>query len=259
MKATIQLGNQQYATNLSSPCDISIALQHGPNHASAWYVDPVNIEPVRSTLFTGSVAEGGSVNFRNIYFNPHGHGTHTECLGHISPEVHSVNQAIQRFFFPAILVSVEPEPLFKDDRWMMSGDLCIKSHSLEKALAVPGVEALIIRTLPNGPDKRNRNWSNTNPPYIHPEAMEHIAQSNISHLLLDLPSVDREADQGLLTAHRLFWKYPQSPRYDRTITELIFVPDTITDGLWLLELQVAPFENDASPSRPLLYPLSETL
>lgn len=257
MKATIEIGEKRYSTDLSSPYDLSIALENGPGHTSAWYVDPVRIEPVRSPQFTGSVAEGGAVNFRNIWFNPHGHGTHTECLGHISPEVHSVNRSLRRFFFPAFLLSVEPEPLTADDRWMKAGDLCIQAHSLEKALSIPGIEALIIRTLPNTGDKKTRSWSNTNPPYIHPEAMERIALSAVEHLLIDLPSIDRESDQGILAAHHLFWNYPQEPRLDRTITEFIFAPDYLEDGFWLLELQVAPFENDSSPSRPIIYRLSE--
>jgi len=46
---------------------------------------------------------------------------------------------------------------------------------------------------------------------------------------------------------------PENPDYTRTITELIYVPNSVTDGEYLLELQVAAFENDASPSRPVLY------
>jgi hypothetical protein len=42
---------------------------------------------------------------------------------------------------------------------------------------------------------------------------------------------------------------------DCTITELAFVPDDVKDGLYLLNLQVAPFDNDAAPSRPLLFRL----
>ena len=46
---------------------------------------------------------------------------------------------------------------------------------------------------------------------------------------------------------------PQNERMDASITEMIYVPDEIEDGTYLLELQFAPFENDASPSRPVLY------
>ena len=46
-----------------------------------------------------------------------------------------------------------------------------------------------------------------------------------------------------------------SARVDATITEMIFVPDTVEDGLYALSLQVAPFVADAAPSRPLLFAL----
>jgi hypothetical protein len=40
---------------------------------------------------------------------------------------------------------------------------------------------------------------------------------------------------------------------DATITEFIFVPNTVLDGTYFLNLQIAPFENDATPSKPILY------
>ena len=43
---------------------------------------------------------------------------------------------------------------------------------------------------------------------------------------------------------------------NRTITELIYVPEEVTDRQYLLNLQIAPFENDASPSKPILYAIS---
>jgi len=36
------------------------------------------------------------------------------------------------------------------------------------------------------------------------------------------------------------------------MTELINVPDDVPDGRYLLNLQIAPFEADAAPSRPVL-------
>ena len=76
------------------------------------------------------------------------------------------------------------------------------------------------------------------------------------HLLLDLPSVDPEHDGGALAAHKAFWGLPDRPRHGATITELIAVPDTAEDGLYLLNLQTAALENDASPSRPILIKLT---
>src|SRR5690606_20370806 len=120
-------------------------------------------------------------------------------------------------------------------------------------------EALVIRTTPNLAAKKSMKYSNTNPPYLDEEAAIFIRESGIKHLLIDLPSVDREQDEGKLLAHKAFWNVTDienliaDARLDATITELIFVDDSVADGSYLLNLQIAPFENDASPSKPVLY------
>jgi hypothetical protein len=58
-----------------------------------------------------------------------------------------------------------------------------------------------------------------------------------------------------MAAHKAWWCYPEQPRFDASITELIYVPEEIPDGFYLLNLQVAPVESDAAPSRPVLYSL----
>ena len=99
----------------------------------------------------------------------------------------------------------------------------------------------------------NRQYSGSNPAYLSEDAAAWMAEAGVNHLLLDLPSVDREDDGGKLLAHHAFWKYPFDTRRNATITELIFVQDSIPDGTYLLNLQIASFENDASPSKPVLY------
>ena len=81
----------------------------------------------------------------------------------------------------------------------------------------------------------------------------------IDHLLIDLPSVDKEVDGGKLSAHHAFWQYPHNTKLERTITEMIYVSNTVYDGSYLLNLQIASFENDASPSKPLLFQLNAAL
>jgi len=34
---------------------------------------------------------------------------------------------------------------------------------------------------------------------------------------------------------------------------LIFVPESVVDGAFFINIQIASFENDASPSKPLLF------
>lgn len=232
-------------TNL--PIDLSIGLVNSEHNPRAWYVDPPVFEPVRTEHYTGSVAEGGSVNFRNIFFNPHGHGTHTECLGHITAQVHSVNQSLKSYFFNAQVLSIEPEIVLNGEET----DHVITLRQMDK-LEISS-EALVLRTLPNGSHKKEMNYSSTNPVYLEVAVAKLLIDKGVKHFLLDLPSVDRENDEGILAFHHAFWEVPENPNFERTITELVFVPDSCSDGEYILELQMAPFENDASPSRPVLY------
>ena len=49
----------------------------------------------------------------------------------------------------------------------------------------------------------------------------------------------------------------EDARFNCTITEMIYVNNTIQDGSYLLNLQFASFENDASPSKPVLYKIEK--
>ena len=252
MKATI---NNNIDIDLSKPIDISIPLSNTDKNPIAWYIEKPEIEPVVFGDWIGKVSEGSSTNFNNIFFNPHGHGTHTECLGHITRDFYSINQCLKQFFFTAELISITPEDI--------NGDLVITKNQIGKALNGKTPEAIIIRTLPNSESKKHKNYSKTNPPYLSEEAAIYIREIGIQHLLIDLPSVDREEDEGKLLAHKAFWNVKNvnnlndDARLNCTITEMIFVEDTIQDGNYILNLQIASFENDASPSKPILFKISE--
>lgn len=234
------------------PFDISLPLENTKDNPIAWYVDLPTFEPVRTAQFTGAVKEGGSVNFRNIYFNPHGHGTHTECLGHITEEVYSVNKTLNTFFFRAQLISIQPVEHVNEDGTI---DLIIGLDHLPAI--VSGTEALLIRTIPNSLSKKHRNYSATNPAFFEEACAGFIINNGIKHLIVDLPSVDREMDGGILAFHHAFWEVPENPNFERTITELAYIPDEVTDGNYILNLQIASFENDASPSKPVLYAIKK--
>lgn len=247
MIAAIKNNSKILKVDLSKPLDISIPLRREGKGVNAWYVKPPKIQPHREDGFTGSVKEGAPVNFNNIHFNPHAHITHTECVGHITEEAHSVNKNLMTYFFLAELITVAPE--------RHGGDFVISKKQLQYALGQKKRQALVIRTLPNTDDKLNREYSHSNPPYLLEEAVIYLREKGIDHLLIDLPSVDKEKDDGRLLAHRAFWNLEGDIRFNATITEFIYVDNAIEDGTFLLNLQVAPFENDASPSRPILYGL----
>lgn len=252
MRATITHNSQTFQVDLSKPIDISMPLSGTDSNPIAWYLDKPAIEPVRAGDWIGKVSEGkSSTNFNNIAFNPHGHGTHTECLGHITRDFYSVNQALKQFFFTAELITLKP--------YEQGDDRVITKIQIMAALEGKTPEAIVIRTLPNDSEKLSRNYSHTNPEYLDEAAATYIRELGIKHLLIDLPSVDKEHDEGKLLAHKAFWNLTDvhnpntDARHDATITELIFVPDSVPDGSYLLNLQIASFENDATPSKPILY------
>jgi kynurenine formamidase len=249
MKITLEHQNKIWAADLSKPIDISIPMFASEQSVRAWYVDPLKIEPVRMDNWVGAVKEGGSVNFNNIFFNPHGHGTHTECYGHISNEALSINQSLKQFAFTAELVSIDP--IIQEN-----GDAVVMLNQLQEKLGEELPKAIILRTCPNGIEKLIKNYSNTNPTYLHHKAAEWLKEKGVEQLMIDTPSVDREEDGGALLAHRAFWNYPDKPRTEACITELIYVTDTVEDGFYLLHLSFASFENDAAPSKPILYALT---
>ncbi len=246
----LHLYSEQYI-DTSKGLDISIPLSNDEQNPLAWYVDKPVFEPVRAEGFIGLVTEGSSTNFRNISFNPHGHGTHTECLGHITSEIHSVNNKLKDSFFTAEVITITPEKFWNEKDQCF--DEVISLIQMTNTIQSSTVEAIVLRTAPNDLSKKHKNYSSTNPPYLDVACVELLNQKGVQHFLIDLPSVDRENDEGKLLFHHAFWQVPENPQFHKTITEFIYVEDSIKDGLYLLNLQTAPFENDATPSRPVLF------
>lgn len=238
------LQTEQGQFDLKQGFDLSIPVRRGENSVEAFYIPHAEMEPFRGGDFVGSVALGGACNCENIKFNAHGNGTHTECVGHVSKEANYLPDSLKSHFFHALLISVVP--MQNED-----GDYLVHAHHIPAELP----EALIIRTLPNNDNKLFKKYSGTNPIYLHPDAATKIRELGVKHLLIDQPSVDKEEDGGALAAHKNYWNFPTNPRMDATITELIYVPDEIKDGRYLLNLMTASMESDAVPSKPMIYRL----
>lgn len=228
--------------------DLSIPVHPGDENVNAWYCDPVAIDPVVAGDFIGDVNQGGTVNFKNITINPHGNGTHTECVGHISKEKYTINQSLKEFHFLGRVVSIRPKEVYNEA--YKETDLQIQLDQLQAATTDWDKETvLIVRTLENETEKKTRRYSGTNPPYFTKEAITFINSLGVDHLMVDLPSVDREVDHGALTAHKAFWNYPDGPQLNKTISELLFVPNEVEDGTYLIQIQIMSLESDASPSK----------
>lgn len=246
MKSAIFTENKTYTYDTSIYYDISLPLNNGDDNPNCFYLPQPVFTPFKAGDFIGSTSEGGNCNCFTLTISPHGNGTHTECIGHILTG-YTINKSLKDFISVSQVVTVEPK--------LYNGDYIITKDLLESCMIGNDTTSLIVRTLPNKKNKKKENYSGNNPPYFLPDCMEFIREKNIVHLLTDLPSVDREEDGGLLAAHKSFWNVPNNLRTKSTITELIYVPDEIVDGTYILMLQIAPLESDASPSKPLLFPI----
>lgn len=240
--------DKEYWTDLSNGVDISIPLIDNASGPKCFYAPDFRVEVVRAGDFIGSTESGSPVNFRNVFLNPHGNGTHTECAGHITSQPFTINQCLKTFHFVTALVTVEP-------KLMSNLDQVITHNILQELGDFGGAQALVVRTLPNDDDKLTKDYSGSNPAYFSEEAIQFLNDKKIKHLLTDLPSIDREEDGGKLTSHKTFWEYPDFTAWEKTITEMVYVPTAIPDGLYLCNIQIISIESDASPSKVLLYPM----
>lgn len=266
-----RVGNREIRVELTRPVSLAIDLDFSKDQPRHFGAPPASTRPFAVPGFSGSVEQGASCNCQILALVPHCNGTHTECVGHLTREPLDAHRVAPLGFIPAFLVSIEPTPARASaesaDPIPQAADFLITRRTLEtswlQAVAPFEPRALVIRTLPNTIAKKHQDYSNQTPPYLSREAAELLVQRGIEHLVVDLPSIDRSHDEGRLTAHRIFFGLPRgdttlahASRASATVTELAYIPDSLADGPYLLELQVPALGGDAVPSRPLLYPLS---
>ena len=268
----------EFDVDLSAARDLSIPIRFDDpafaQGARAFSLPAASTRAVEGGGFVGDVRRGGSCNCETHTFTPHGDGTHTEGPGHILRSRRPV--VVGDVVCIAVVVRVTPRLLgesvddvagnHRHDDVVVDTDAV--SARLDAALQSDGRSelvptALIIATAA-GALRRRQQHSGTNPPYLTPDAATFIRERGFVHLLVDLPSLDRENDGGLLSAHHAFFDIPpgatdsgdrDSDVADRSVTELIAVDDDVAEGIYALFLQLAPIVADAAPSRPLIAPL----
>ena len=262
------IDGRELAIDLARPADLALELDFAGPQPRHFGAPRAASRPLEVPGFRGSVAAGASCNCEVLTLIPHCNGTHTESAGHLTHERLDAWRVVPAGLVPAVLLSVTPEPPGAEgtEPAPQPADRLITRAAIERAWPreVPfAPRAVVIRTLPNTPDKRARDYTGTTPPYLSREAAAALVMREVLHLVVDVPSIDREHDEGRLTAHRLFFGLPRgaahlaaAARPAATVTELAFIPGQLADGAYLLELQVPALSGDAVPSRPLLYPLA---
>lgn len=269
MKLRFQQGDFEYEFDSEAGRSIAIGLDFDGPQPSHFGVGPAKREPLVVGDFVGRTELGGSCNVDCVQLIPHCNGTHTETVGHIVSASVPVGDLVRDALLRARLVTVAPIGWDDTDETYCPqpdrDDFVITAESLRERVSYEdgfAAEAFIIRTLPNEVSKCYRQYAEHPAPFFTIEAIEWLNQAGCRHLLVDVPSLDKMHDEGRLTCHHRFWKVPDGEheltsdtQVDKTVTEMIYVPNSLEDGNYVVNLQVAAFVADAAPSRPVVFPI----
>ena len=264
--------NTDFSWSLAIPVDFGI-LANNPKQPNHFGAAVAASRPMQVGGFIGDTRQGGSCNVNELTINPHCNGTHTETIAHICDFDGELSLKIDAIsplpLMPCVLITVTPETVTesKSDDYspaLKQADQIVSRAALEGALSAfdnEQLQCLAVRTLPNDKSKCSQVYDGDHqPPFFSRDAIMYLNERGVEHLVLDIPSLDRLHDDGLLTCHHLFWQviegtHQASPNslLHKTITEMAYIADEIADGFYFINLQTPAFINDAAPSRPVLY------
>ena len=278
----VRIGDKLYVVDHGDLDDIAIAANPDENLAhTSFNVPPMEMTAVQSVKGVDKPGEDKTKDRVNAYcyhrYAPQIHGTHTEGRSHILTEVTPAIAHIAGIHFLARLITIDPERAAGQNLSLLGeqdkNDRVITREQVEDALGNDKFtpEVLIIRT-PNYPGKKSKKHGGTNPPYPHHDVAELLVDRGVKHIVLDLPSADRE--KGEVFFHRTFWQDPFSETYGKvlpelahiprgqtrdesTITEAAYIGDKNEDGWYLIYLNPISLIGDAAPVRPMIAPIPE--
>lgn len=262
MKLSVEHRGHRYQAS-SNGISLAIKLNFAGPQPAFYGVEPACAQALEIGGFIGDMARGGSCSVDRLELIPHCHGTHTESVAHVIPG--PAEPPRPPAWMAARIVSIRPERLDHSGEHYPAPGQSHEAVISRRALSgfMMDTEAVIVRTLPNDPARCERSYSGDNPhPYFTVEAIDWLLAQGVEHLLVDIPSIDRGRDDGSLPAHRRFWALDDQRQptdesaLGRTLSEFLFIPDALDDGLYLLNLQLPDWSGDAIPSRPLVFPLT---
>lgn len=254
-----------YAVRSEHGVCIATPIRFDGPQPNAFGLPRASAAPFTTGDFVADTRVGGSVNCEVVTLAPHGNGTHTECVGHIAIDRLVVTDMLPSKLWTAAVVTVASTRLADTPDTYAPGqptDRVVDAGALRNALSrvadADACDAVVVR-VDELEGLATRTWSDETPPYFTTEAMTLLAAGRWRHLVTELPSVDRDDDGGALLNHRTWWGVPEDRHVDspseRTITEMVAVPDAVGDGLYALSIEIPAFVLDAAPSRPWLFPL----
>ena len=100
-----------------------------------------------------------------------------------------------------------------------------------------------------------KKYKASNTAFFTTDAITFLKDLGVKHLVVDMPSIDRINDNGMLGNHHRYFE--NKPPFKKTITELAFIPDSLDDGSYFMVIEIPPMQLDAAPSRPFLFKYEE--
>ena len=264
MDTIIKIDQIKYKLDYSNFVDISIPLDFDGNQPNYFNVRNARIKPFINNNIICQVNKGGPCNVPEISLNIHCNGTHTESVGHLLKNVEKIGNKLYNILISTELITINPIP-FNDTKEtyhakINNDELLITSTLINNKIKKNKVDALVIRTLPNNKFKKSTKYINGGYPFFTNNAMQFIYKLGIKHLLVDIPSIDRYNDDGILGNHRLFWgdglniNSKLNFKSEKTITEFCYIPNKLKDGHYFINIQIPHFKTDSAPSRPIIIP-----
>jgi len=253
LKITLHHNDRDHSVDLDCGIDLSIHNRFDGKNPIFYNAMQTRAIPVERDGFIGAVNRGGGCNVSIANVDIHCTGTHTECVGHIDDSGIIITDVCPTGFISASLVSLETEianetsenyhvPFCDEDR-------VITKKNLVEKWSGKSPEVLILRTLPNNENKKSLNYDENPAPFFTNDAIDYITHLGVQNLLVDLPSIDKADDGGQLGNHNRFFEK------GKTISELLYIPNSVLDGFGFLQIQIPNWGLDAAPSRPIFYPV----
>ena len=258
MELLVSKDHNIYQIDLTSAVCLAIPYDYRGNQPNFYDTAPGKAVPFQQHNFIGKVKNNKGCNVMVINQNIHCTGTHTECAGHILENDIYINDVLLPGFVHSELISITPINWSETEESYHSNvndnDMVITKKILEEKLS-HSLEGLTIRTLPNTKEKLTQRYQPSNTAFFTTDAITFLNDLGVKHLVVDIPSIDRTNDNGLLGNHHHYFEF--KPPFIKTITELAFIPNALDDGSYFMTIEIPPMQLDAAPSRPFLFQFEE--
>ena len=177
MKFSFEHSGKKYQGQTDETHSIGITLDFDGPQPNHFGTEQARREVLKLGEFVGDTSQGGSCNVDWLHLIPHCNGTHTETISHIVNDDIWVGHTAQEGLYLALLVSVKPvlqrqlpasqqeesyRPPLSPEDWVITAAMLKAAIGGFPQFQQRKPEALLVRTLPNSPDKKSRAYAQGN-------------------------------------------------------------------------------------------------